>query len=74
MAKEIEVSILAVKVLPELHDLVMREVAERYPGGTSDFITPLIAKYFNRKDLAKVPRKKMGRPAKRLHLDGRASA
>ena len=54
---------LLVRLLPELKTLIGDE-ADRLGihGGMGELAVRILADYFKRPDLAKVPRKKMGRP------------
>ncbi len=54
---------LLVRLDPRLKELIGRE-ADRLgiEGGMGELAVQILAQHFNRLDLAKVPRKKMGRP------------
>lgn len=56
---------LLVRLLPELKDLIDREAtAKEVEGGMGELAVQILAEHFKRPDLARVPRKKMGRPRK----------
>lgn len=57
---------LLVRLDPELKKLIGEE-ADRLEieGGMGELAVQILAQHFGRKDLAKIPRKKMGRP--RIH-------
>ena len=56
---------LLVRLQPELKELLGQEAeSKEVPGGMGELAAKILADYFNRPDLARVPRKRMGRPRK----------
>lgn len=55
---------------PELKQLA-GQAADAAGVPLSEYVAQVLAKEFNRPDLAKVPRKKMGRPRKELIVNGK---
>ena len=60
--KPVEPEQFHVRCHPDLRSLVENEVV--YPETLNDVIVRILAAHFNRPDLGRVPRKRMGRPPK----------
>lgn len=69
--QEILVEQLHIKCLPDLRRLVEQEAAGNYPDTLNDVIVRVLASHFNRPDLEKVPRKRMGRPPAAMNGNGK---
>ncbi len=56
---------LLIRLCPELKKLIEQEAeSKEVYGGMGELVVKILAHYFKRPDLAKVPRKRMGRPSK----------
>lgn len=56
---------LLIRLNPALKDLIGQEADKlNLEGGMGELAVKILAEYYRRPDLAKVPRKKMGRPRK----------
>ena len=68
---------MLVRLFPELKQLIDAEATRLgIDGGMGEFSVQILAAYFKRPDLARVPRKKMGRPSKvqqptKTHANGK---
>ena len=59
---------LLVRLEPELKDLIEAEAKRQdIYGGMGEMAVRILAGFFKRPDLARVPRKPMGRPRKHVH-------
>jgi len=59
---------LLVRLMPELKALVDAEATRQgIHGGMGEMAVRILAEYFKRPELGRVPRKKMGRPPKIRH-------
>ncbi len=56
--------VIHVRMHPELRRRVIEEAAKRYPDSVSDFVCTILADKLEVPDLARVPRRRMGRPPK----------
>ncbi len=56
---------LLIRLCPELKKLIEQEAeSKEVYGGMGELVVKILATHFKRPDLAKVPRKRMGRPSK----------